>query len=44
MLLTPSDPASMMMMMVPLVILYELGIILCGWHLVKRPSELQAEA
>ena len=30
MVLTPSDPVSMMMMMIPLCILYELGIILCG--------------
>ena len=30
MVLTPSDPVSMMMMMVPLCILYELGILLCG--------------
>ena len=30
MVLTPSDPVSMMMMMVPLCILYEFGILLCG--------------
>lgn len=30
-LLTPADPTSMVMMMVPLVFLYELGIRLCGW-------------
>lgn len=30
MVLTPSDPVSMMMMMVPLCILYELGILLCA--------------
>jgi sec-independent protein translocase protein TatC len=30
MLLTPSDPISMVLMMVPLCILYELGIVLCG--------------
>ncbi len=30
MLLTPSDPISMVLMMVPLIILYELGIVLCG--------------
>ncbi len=30
MVLTPSDPVSMMMMMIPLCILYEFGILLCG--------------
>ncbi len=30
MVLTPSDPVSMMMMMVPLCMLYELGILLCA--------------
>ncbi|MBS0267247.1 MAG: twin-arginine translocase subunit TatC [Planctomycetes bacterium] len=30
MVLTPSDPVSMMMMMIPLCLLYELGIILCA--------------
>jgi sec-independent protein translocase protein TatC len=30
MVLTPSDPVSMMMMMVPLCVLYELGILLCA--------------
>ena len=43
MILTPSDPASMMLMMVPLVALYELGIILCGMQLEKRPTEIHAE-
>ncbi|MEX2288441.1 MAG: twin-arginine translocase subunit TatC [Planctomycetaceae bacterium] len=43
MVLTPSDPASMMLMMVPLVALYELGIILCGMQLEKRPTEIHAE-
>jgi sec-independent protein translocase protein TatC len=30
MVLTPSDPVSMMMMMIPLCILYEVGILICG--------------
>jgi sec-independent protein translocase protein TatC len=30
MVLTPSDPVSMMLMMIPLCILYELGILLCA--------------
>lgn len=32
MILTPSDPVSMMLMMIPLCLLYELGIILCTWQ------------
>ncbi len=32
MILTPSDPVSMMLMMVPLCLLYELGIMLCAWQ------------
>jgi len=30
MLLTPSDPSSMLMMMIPLLLLYELGIWICS--------------
>lgn len=37
MILTPSDPISMMLMMVPLCLLYELGILLCKWQ--PRNSE-----
>ena len=36
MVLTPSDPVSMMMMMIPLCILYELGIILCNRRVEKK--------
>ncbi len=32
MVLTPSDPVSMTLMMVPLCILYEFGILLCRWQ------------
>jgi len=32
MLLTPSDPASMLLMMFPLILLYELGIFICVWQ------------
>ena len=32
MILTPSDPVSMMLMMIPLCLLYELGILLCTWQ------------
>ena len=31
MLLTPTDPWSMLAMMFPLILLYELGIIMCGY-------------
>lgn len=39
MLLTPADPASMLMMMIPLVFLYELGILLCKWSPAQQPFE-----
>lgn len=35
MLLTPSDPQSMLLMMLPLLFLYEIGIWLCGF---KKPD------
>jgi sec-independent protein translocase protein TatC len=42
MVLTPSDPVSMMMMMIPLCILYELGILLCARGSEKKsPFEAQ---
>jgi sec-independent protein translocase protein TatC len=41
MFLTPADPMSMIMMMVPLVILYELGIFFCKVNPVKNPYELE---
>lgn len=41
MVLTPSDPVSMIMMMVPLCLLYEVGIFLCGKHAQKSPFETQ---
>ncbi|MAG92980.1 MAG: twin-arginine translocase subunit TatC [Planctomycetaceae bacterium] len=31
MMLTPADPTSMIAMMVPLLVLYELGILMCRW-------------
>ena len=41
MILTPSDPVSMMLMMVPLCLLYEFGIMLCLWqpHHKENPFE-----
>ncbi len=43
MVLTPSDPVSMMLMMIPLCVLYELGILLCahGTGASKSPFEAQ---
>lgn len=44
MVLTPSDPVSMMLMMLPLCVLYELGIILCARGAAaasKSPFEAQ---
>lgn len=43
MILTPSDPVSMLMMMVPLLFLYELGILLCGRKTAAR-SPFQPQA
>jgi len=37
MLLTPSDPTSMLLMMFPLIFLYELGIWLCRLNPVANP-------
>jgi len=42
MVLTPSDPVSMIMMLVPLTLLYEFGIFLCGRRVVK-PSPFGAQ-
>lgn len=39
MILTPADPMSMLLMMFPLIILYELGIILCGFNPHKPQVE-----
>jgi sec-independent protein translocase protein TatC len=37
MMMTPADPMSMIMMMIPLVLLYELGIWMCSVSAVKSP-------
>jgi sec-independent protein translocase protein TatC len=42
MVLTPSDPISMMLMMVPLCVLYEFGILLCASYHPKSPFEAKA--
>ncbi|MBQ18678.1 MAG: twin-arginine translocase subunit TatC [Planctomycetaceae bacterium] len=39
MLLTPADPASMLMMMMPLILLYELGIWLCRYMASRNPFQ-----
>ena len=39
MILTPADPMSMLLMMFPLILLYELGIILCGFNLSRPKAE-----
>ena len=39
MLLTPADPMSMLMMMLPLLCLYELGIQMCRCSMTKSPFE-----
>jgi sec-independent protein translocase protein TatC len=44
MLLTPADPMSMMLMAIPLMILYEVGIKLCGFTVTNRNPFGEAEA
>ena len=39
MMLTPADPASMILMMLPLVLLYELGIWLCQYMASRNPFQ-----
>lgn len=41
MIMTPADPMSMLMMMLPLTLLYELGIFLCVFRPSKPDSELE---
>lgn len=41
MIMTPADPMSMLMMMMPLIILYELGIYLCLFRPSKPDGELE---
>ncbi len=40
MVLTPAEPMSMILMMVPLTLLYELGILMCDW----TREDVQGEA
>lgn len=39
MLLTPAEPYSMLMMMVPMILLYELGILICRWFPKPKPFD-----
>jgi sec-independent protein translocase protein TatC len=41
MILTPADPMSMLMMMFPLIFLYELGILLCQYQTSGNPFEAE---
>ena len=41
MVLTPADPMSMLLMMFPLILLYELGIFLCKFGETKNPFEAE---
>lgn len=43
MMMTPSDPMSMILMAVPLVLLYEFGIMMCGFTASPK-SPFEAEA
>jgi len=43
MILTPSDPVSMMLMMLPLCVLYELGIFLCARGAGANRSPFEAQ-
>jgi sec-independent protein translocase protein TatC len=42
MFLTPADPMSMLLMMFPLILLYELGILLCQYSPAQNPFEAES--
>lgn len=42
MMMTPADPASMLLMMFPLIGLYELGIVMCGMR-AKNASPIEED-
>ena len=42
MILTPADPASMLMMLIPMLGLYELGILLCDFRAEKPGLRVEA--
>ncbi|MBC7818505.1 MAG: twin-arginine translocase subunit TatC [Planctomycetaceae bacterium] len=37
MFLTPAEPYSMLMMMIPMILLYEIGILICRWFPKPKP-------
>jgi len=39
MVLTPAEPYSMLMMMMPLIFLYEMGILVCHWFPKPKPFD-----
>lgn len=39
MILTPAEPYSMLMMMIPMIILYEFGILICRWFPKPKPFD-----
>lgn len=39
MILTPAEPYSMLMMMLPMILLYEVGIIICRWFPKPKPFD-----
>ncbi len=39
MILTPAEPYSMVMMMMPLIFLYEMGILVCQWFPKPKPFD-----
>lgn len=39
MILTPAEPYSMLMMMIPMILLYEVGIIICRWFPKSKPFD-----
>lgn len=41
MFLTPADPMSMILMMCPLIVLYELGILLCQYSPAQNPFDAE---
>ena len=43
MLLTPAEPYSMVMMMLPMIVLYELGILICHWFPKAKPFDDEEE-
>jgi len=43
MILTPAEPISMMMMMFPMIALYELGIVMCNYRVQNRPVGVEAD-